>query len=205
MTPTPKFEYDQNIPTANDDLATSQAQFLSNFQQLFLAFAQNHVDFSAGATAGNHTVVELLSSPAGFETSAGEISLFAKPVAQQVDQLFLRYQGNFKDVQYTNYQLYALNQVAGKSQFFTVLPGKILIYYGSVVIPSYPYKLQLEPRLGKNIISVNLCYSGTPASPPSVNPITASSGLIKQLQINSPFGNVSTPNRLLFYFIMVNI
>ncbi len=204
MIPTPKFQYDQNVPQVNDDLATSQGQFLSNFQQLFLAFAQNHVNFSAGATAGNHTVIELLSSPSGFETSAGEISLFAKPVAQQVDQLFLRYQGNTQDVQYTNYQLYDLNQVPGRAQFFTVLPGKILIYYGLVSIPGYPYILDLDPPIAKNIISVNLCPALTPSQPPIVEPVTASNGIIKQLKLTTPF-SLPIVNELIFYFIMVNI
>jgi hypothetical protein len=201
---TPEFEYNQNIPKVNDDLATSQGGFLSNFQQLYDAFAQNHVALDGGSTAGNHTIVELLNSLTGFQTDAGELSLYASPVVDQSGQLFMRYQGNTKDVQITNYQLYELNQVAGRAQFFTVLPGKIMIYYGIVFIPGYPFILDLEPPIAKNIISVNLCPGQTPSFPPIATPVTASNGFIKQINLVTPL-SLPIKNELIFYFIMVNI
>ena len=201
---TPKFEYDQDIPKASDDLATSQGGFLANFQQLYNAFLKNHVPLDGGAVAGNHTIIELLNSSAGFETSAGELSLYASPVEQQTGQLFMRYQGNSQDVQYTNYQLYELNQTPQKLQFFTVLPGKILIYYGLVLVPSYPYILDLDPPIAKNIISVNFCPGITPSQPPIVELVTSSDGIIRQLKLQTPF-SLSIKNELIFYFVMVNI
>jgi len=201
---TPEFQYNQNIPNVNDDLATSQGGFLSNFQQLYNAFAQNHVPLDGGATAGNHTIVELLNSVAGFETSAGELSLYAKPIQGQTGQLLLRTQGNSQDIQYTNYQLYSLNQTTQRLQFFTVLPGKIMIYYGIVSVPGYPYILDLNPSIAKNIISVNFCPGGTPSQPPLVDPVTSVDGFIKQLKIVTPF-SLPIKNELIFYIVMVNI
>ncbi len=205
---TPEFEYNKNIPKVNDDLATSQGGFLANFQQLYNAFLKNHVPLDGGATAGNHTVIELLNSSSGFETSSGELSLYASPVDQQTGQLFMRYQGNSQDVQYTNYQLYELNQTPQRLQFFTTLPGKILIYYGLVIVPSYPYILDLDPPIAKNIISVNFCPgtrpTGLSSQVPLSNPVTASDGFIKQLKIEIPF-SLTAPNEPLFYSVMVNI
>lgn len=203
MVPTPQFQYNQNIPTANDDLATSQAQFLSNFQQLFLAFAQNHVNFSAGSTAGNHTVVELLSSPTGFETSAGEISLFAKPVAQQVDQLFLRYQGNTQDVQYTNYQVYPSTPIQpGQANFFTTLPGGLIVYFGSVVFSATALNyLYMDPFVCKSLLSVNFCPVGTiPSAPPYFNVITQREGFVTTLE-----GKSFSPGVTYYYIIVGKI
>ena len=185
---TPEFEYDKNIPNVNDSLAKSQGGFLSNFEQLYLAFAKNHVPLDGGSTAGNHTIVELLNSPIGFETSAGEISLYASPVLDQTGQLFLRYQGNSvgtKDVQYTNYQIYYQGAIQnGQFGYFTTLPGGLIVYFGvinfSVVKDNY---LLLDPKITKEIFSVNFCTAGTTSLPaPSFSIVTKENDFITKLQ-----------------------
>src|ERR1044072_1962632 len=98
-------EYDNKIPGGNDFLAVSQGDFLTNFSQLYNAFAKNHVALDAVTSAGNHTNIELLQQNTSPQTNIGEISLYSKPVADQTNQLFLRYQGNAQEVQVTAYQI----------------------------------------------------------------------------------------------------
>ena len=182
----PKFEYNQNIPKVNDDLATSQEGFLANFQQLYNAFAKNHVPLDGGATAGNHTYVELLDNPTGFETSAGEISLSSIPVANQVGQLFLRYQGNSQDVQYTNYQIYDQGPIYPDGQFgyFTTLPGGLIVYFGAIVFSSVKDNyLLLDPNITKEVLFVNFCTFGlVPSDSPTFTIPTKINDIVTKIQ-----------------------
>ncbi len=164
-------QYNANTPNVNDDLATSQGIFATNFQQLFDAFLKNHVSLDDATLAGNHNIIELVEQGKGFQTDAGEISIYSKDVDGQTDQLFLRYQGNGTEVQITNYQIYRPSQVAGQESYFTFLPGKILIYFGTVT-PSATANgnsLTFWPAITKNVIGVNFCAKGsTPNVSPSV-------------------------------------
>lgn len=182
---TPQFQYNQNIPNVNDDLATSQGGFLSNFQQLYNAFAQNHVPLDGGATAGNHTIIELLNNPTGFQTDAGELSLYAKPVENQAGQLFMRYQGNADDVQYTNYQIYDQGAIQnGQFGFFTTLPGGLIVYFGAVKISATNAggTIYLNPFITKELLSVNFCPFGTvPTIPPYFEVLSEREGYVTTL------------------------
>lgn len=181
---TPKFEYNQNIPNVNDDLATSQGGFLSNFQQLYNAFAKNHVPLDGGSIGGNHTIIELLNNATGFQTDAGEISLYASPVVNQTGQLFLRTQGNKQDIQYTNYQIYDQGGIQhGQHGFFSTLPGGIIVYFGGIDIGATENNsLLLQPNITKSLFSVNFCLTGSkPSNPPSFTIDTLQNGYITKL------------------------
>lgn len=182
---TPNPQYDQNIPKVNDDLATSQGGFLTNFQQLYNAFAQNHVALDGGATAGNHTKIEILSNPSGFQTDAGELSLYATPVPSQTNQLFMRYQGNTQDVQYTNYQVYSQGPIQpGQHGFFTTLPGGLIVYFGTIVFSAAAlHYLYMNPFVCKQLLSVNFCTQGTiPSAGPYFDVITQREGFVTTLE-----------------------
>lgn len=195
---TPKFEYNQSIPNVNDDLATSQGGFLANFQQLYDAFAKNHVPFDGGATAGNHTFIELLNNPTGFETSAGEISLNATPVENQAGQLFVRTQGNKQDIQYTNYQIYDQGAIQnGQFGYFTTLPGGLIVYFGAVDPGTTKSKIDLNPFITKQILSVNLCAYITPTITPDFNVLTIENGIVKTIIFNQFATNI------IYYYLIV--
>ncbi len=200
---TPEFEYNQNIPKLSDDLATSQAGFLSNFQQLYNAFSKNHLPLDANVNAGNHTIVELLNNLTGFETSAGEFSINATPVEAQTGQLFVRYQGNTQDVQYTNYQIYYQGVIQnGQFGYFTTLPGGIIVYFGGVNFTSFNSNgtISLEPFITKELLSVNLCPSGTiPRLPPSFTVLTEQDNLVKTIV---PQANTFVDGVLYYYLIV---
>lgn len=198
---TPAFQYNQNIPNVNDDLATSQGGFLANFQQLYNAFSQNHVALDGGATAGNHTIVELLTSASGFQTDAGELSLYATPVPSQTNQLFMRYQGNTQDVQYTNYQIYDQGAIQnGQFGFFTTLPGGLIVYFGGVnfTATNAGKTIYLAPFITKELLSVNFCTAGTtPSEAPFFEVLSEREGIVTTL-----LGKQFSPNFVYYYLIV---
>lgn len=168
-------QYNPNTPLPDDKLAASQTDFLNNFSDLYNAFRVNHVALDGGATAGNHTKIELLEQPKGFQTNIGEISVYTKDVEGQTDQIFLKYE-NGQEFQFTNYQIYKPVDVAWKISYFTFLPGKILVYFGTFKPSKYPPTgfgdpaITLEPNIAKNIMSFNICSVGsTPNVTPSVS------------------------------------
>jgi hypothetical protein len=154
--PTP--QYNPNVPqNPSDTLDVTQRQLLANFQAMFNAFLVNHVSLTGGATAGNHTIVQLLEQDSDPQTDTSEISVYVKEVEGQTDQIFLKYQGNAGQViQLTNYQIYALPQTPTLSQFFTFLPGKLLVYFGSFSTLQTNV-LNLFPAIAKNIMTISLC------------------------------------------------
>lgn len=200
---TPQFEYNQNIPRVNDDLATSQGGFLSNFQQLYNAFALNHVALDGGATAGNHTIVELMNSLGGFQTDQGELSLNATSVSEQTGQLFMRTQGNAQHIQYTNYQIYYQGAIQnGQFGYFTVLPGGVIVYFGGVnfTATNQGGTIYLAPFITKELMSVNFCATGTtPTQAPSFNTLAERPGLITTIV---PQSGTFTANVVYYYLIV---
>ncbi len=209
--PTNEPQYNANVPVTTDFLATSQGNFLNNFEQLYTAFLKNHVALDGGATAGNHKVIEMLEQPKGFQTDPGEISVYSKDVEGQTDQLFLGYQGNGIEVQLTNYQIYTLpivtkpNGNAIQHGYFTILPGKVIVYFGDV----FPKRsstgnlLDLAPYVCKNVMGVNLCPLGTtPSYNPGINLIKNNSGIITTISLN--LLSVNTGDQF-FYLIFGNI
>jgi len=162
-------EYNKIVPQPNDFLADSQDDFLTNFGQLYNAFARNHVALDAASLSGNHTKIELLQQSQGPETSVGEISLYSKKLVQPKQttiQLYHRYQGGAAagtEVQLTNYQLYspgALEQ--GLVSFFTFLPGGLILYFGIINFSKAPANsLYLQPYICTNIMAYNFCVKGT--------------------------------------------
>src|ERR1700741_1033432 len=102
MTPSDK-PYDPNQPPKpNSSIGGAQDPFITNFMEMYNAFKVNHVALDAASDLGNHTVIDLLDSFGGFQTDVGEISVYAKTVKDQTDQLFLTLQGNSQDIQYSN-------------------------------------------------------------------------------------------------------
>jgi hypothetical protein len=208
MTITPKNAYDLKIPGSNDFLAESQIDLLSNFGQLYNAFARNHIPLDVATSSGNHTNVELLQQSRGPETSVGEISLYCKKVVnptETTNNLFLRYQGGSaagKEVQMTTYQLYN-QQIIQPGQFglFTYLPGGLILYFGIVDFSgTNSNTLYLNPFITKNVIAVNLCTSGpSPSISPWVSVLSERQGLITTL-----IGHDFVPGIFYYYIVLGN-
>ncbi len=158
-------EYNSRIPNANDFLAVSQGNFLDNFQQLYDAFATNHVALDDSIlTPGNHTFIELLQQGKGPATQFGEISLYSKLVEGQTNQLFLRYQGGqAPDVQLTAYQIYPAQNLPWQISYFTFLPGNVIVYFGISIPESSPEgnAVNFPPYVMKNVIASAFCAQAT--------------------------------------------
>lgn len=199
--------YNPNVPQNRPDaIKTTQAQLQANFQALFNAFRVNHVTLNdATATPGNHTIVELLEQVQAIETNVSEINIYTKEDADTTDQPFFRYQGNGQEFQFIPYQIYSLkdfdnnNGVTG-SRFFTFLPGKVLVYFGTLNNSNQTelnLTLELFPAIAKNIITVSACVIGkTPAGNGTVQLSPPEDGFIKKIYF-FPFS--------IQYLVMANI
>ncbi len=155
--------YNANFPLLNTSFADWQIGFQNNFTQLYEAFNINHVSLDSASNAGNHEVVELVEQEKDIQTNASSVSIYAKDVDNQTDQLFIRFGGDQTSYQLTNYQIYSLPDIKNGStlvqkQYFTFLPGGLIAYFGKFYIPkgSNPISLLINPVIAKNIITANL-------------------------------------------------
>jgi hypothetical protein len=191
--------YDPNIPQfPSSSLAVTQQPFLTNFQAIFNIFSKNH-DFATG----NHLFTQLLEQAIPLQTNLGEISVFSQNALNQTDQVYLRYQGNGQIFQYTNYQLYSISD-----QFiFTILPGRIIVYFGSFTSQSV-FTLTPLPMIARNIISISFCplvASATAAAgKPKVEILAAIDGIIPGIKVTSSLGTNQAPPPS-YYLILANI
>lgn len=119
-------DYNPSVPKQTDDIASSQPDFLANFQSLFDVFANNHVAFNE-SKQGYHDVVQLFEQKSSLQTTTSELSIYSKKVTGQTDQVFLRRPGNGEEIQLTNYQIYPSSS---GDAFFTTLPGGVIVYFG---------------------------------------------------------------------------
>lgn len=201
-------DFNANVPLVTDPFADWQVSFLKNFKQLYNASSVNHVplDDPIVANRGNHTIIELMEQDTEIQTNIGEMSIYTKNVESQTDQIFMEYEGNGTEFQYTNYQLYTLDPIKNgativQNQYFTFLPGKIIVYFGSLEVGSTP-NIILNPPVAKNIITVNLTAKDATTSNGTPTPVSiAQEGIIRQiglLTLNGP-GTMK-----LFYVVLAN-
>jgi hypothetical protein len=168
------------------------------------AFKVNHVPLEATTNIGAHIIAELIEQALPIETGVGEITAYARDADGQTDQLFLRYQGNQKEFQYTNYQLYSVTD----TDFFTFLPGRILIYFGLFTPKTGKnfdenYTIKLVPGIATKIISAVLCQEGsTPNSAIIYANVKDKEGdYFKNIQ----FGYSNSLTTKAYYLIMANV
>jgi hypothetical protein len=158
--------YNANIPLVDTTFDQWQKLFLSNFDQMERSFKINHVPLDDPSLTGNHTIVQLVeqASDLKMQTNIGDFAAFTRDVSDQTDQVFMQYQGNGKEFQYTNYQIYSVPDIKNgnlivQKTYFTTLPGKIIVCFGSLLssISLRPAKVtvKLFPPVIKNIISIN--------------------------------------------------
>lgn len=168
--------YNPNIPQLFDSYASWQENFQNNFQQLFDAFGQNHVALDA-ANAGDHTVVEMLEQANPVQTNTAEIAMYAKDVSGQTDQTFMRFGSNLTEFQYTNYQIYSIEETDRQTTYFTFLPGKLIVYFGRTKVNNVG-TITLNPPIATNIISMN--FTAILSSSPVISSSSFVTTLIKE-------------------------
>jgi hypothetical protein len=217
--------FNPNVPLRKDKFNSSQLDFLTNFMTLYTAFSANHVALDATSNAGNHNVIQLLEQPTGstFQTDLGEISIYCKAPSNtegvsldQGDQIFLKYQGNQPEFQLSAYQIFAPPIITGggitQTPFFTFLPGKVLLYFGTIKcslqgLGSTNAPLYLRPPIATNIITMNFCLQGNNAGyPPMVSIKTANgNGFYEVLYLQSTDLQPTPANQTFFYVVLANI
>lgn len=202
--------YNPNYPEIESTWADWQVQFIQNFEQLGLAFSQNHVPLNDPTIAnrGNHTIIqmpELLNPP---QTGSTEFSIHTKNVEGQTAQVYFTYPGNAPVVQFTNYQIYSVLPTAQQTTFFTFLPGGILIYFGGFgpFIPTNGNNtIFLNPPVTKSVRGVQFALSGsTPDYTPAfVTKPPDSNGIIDEIYV-IPTLPQKVPQAV-FYMVIANI
>ncbi len=204
---TPSDPYNPNVPQfPSDSLETSQPQFQNNFSQLYDIFLRNHVKLNDAVDAGNHTIIQLLEQEAntGIQTDLGEISVYAKDVVDQTDQVFLQYQGQGQEIQYTNYQIYKPENNDFQTKYFTFLPGKLIMYFGSISPTEQANIVDLSPYVSKHIMSISLCPIGSiPFYKPTTEILSPINGIIQGIKLSSP--TFVIPLLPQFYCVVANV
>lgn len=209
--------YNPNVPEGpSSSIGQGQIDFLKNFMALYNAFAVDHVALDAATDAGNHKIIDLLQQSSQFQTNIGEISVYCKGAEEGEkgtenilsDQIFFRYQGNQDEFQFTNYQIYSIDNSNPPKQFFTFLPGRVIIYFGLIAVDlqnNFSIPFNLFPAIAINIITMNFCPVGTIGSfPPTVEiQEPDSNGIYKTIILNNALGPKS-PTQL-YYSVMANI
>jgi hypothetical protein len=213
-TPTPKYE--PNIPQEESTVGNNQVPFLNNFNQLFLAFGNDHIALNDPTNAGNHSVIKLAEQgntddeiPSDPATNIGEIAFYSLKPTDQTDQIFFRQQNNADPVQYTNYQIYPLapimqGSVVVQRPFFSFLPGNIIVYFGTFTPNANPFDLIIEPVVSTNIYGVNLGVLNTPSTFVSnVAPLLNASGKCNIVRTTRSVSTIAAPPQS--YIIFGNV
>lgn len=197
--------YQPNTPQfPSDSLAESQKNFLANFQSLFTNFALDHVAMNTAVTAGNHSVVHLIEQDNALQTDDQEISVYTKKAAGQTDQVFLRYQNNGQEIQYTNYQIYSIPSTQFSTRYFTFLPGRIIMYFGTFQnLPNLIFNL--KPTVAKDVISVSTTPIGTALRDAETLVASDVTDTKIQFHVNPRKSNAGTASSPYFYMIVANI
>jgi len=76
----------------------------------------------------------------------------------------MRYQGNGKEFQLTQYQIYSIKSTPQQTSYFTFLPGGIIVYFGRVNATGTQFTLNINPAVCTNITGINLCPIGDVSS-----------------------------------------
>lgn len=200
--------YNPNTPQlTSETLDDSGSQMQINFQKLYENFEKNHVPLDSVTNQGNHTIIQLIEQPenSGIQTDLGEVSVYVKDVAEQADQIFLEYQGNGQEIQYTNYQIYKPEDNPFQDKYFTFLPGKILLYFGVIRPTVAANLLDLSPYISRKIISVSLCpVSTTPSFKPTIEIPSPKNGIYQGIILKAPsLIGIAPPAS--FYMVMANV
>lgn len=199
--------YNPNVPfNPSSSIGQGQIDFQKNFQALYSAFVVNHVALDAVSGAGNHTVLQFPEQEQAFQTDTGELAVYSKNVSGQTDQLFLRYQFNGTEFQYSNYQIYPLEATSAHTPFFTFLPGKVIAYFGilNVTLEAFStFELILRPAICKHIITMNFCPVGLSASYPPYVSLQSPSGEQGVYSVINLMGNPKITNPTQLYYLIL--
>ena len=198
--------YNPNVPTApGDTFAESQPDLLNNFMALANIFAVNHVPLDASFANGNHTYMEMFEQENDPQTGTSQIAAYAKQVNGQATQVFLRSLGNSVPYQLTAYQIYPTMLA---NTYFTLLPGNIMMYFGTIPA-KLPSSFDLFPKICDKIISIVVNASGGLSPSNGYNPwvtITAPSedNLIGQINLFQAAATSTLPTAF-NYIVLGNI
>jgi len=194
MNPTDPPEFNPQVPLPDTNIPNGQKLLLDNFKTIYDAFLTNHISLDDPTNPGNHNVIQLLEQTQKQATESQEIAIYSKKVDGQTDQLFMRYQGNGKEFQLTQYQIYQIEATPTQISYFTFLPGGIIVYFGRVNPTGNNFPINLNPAICGNILGVNLCPIGgvsTGFVQSNVSLTTTNEGKFNTIQLTSTTNNAN--------------
>ena len=170
--------YNPNIPQPDDNPSESQLQLLSNFQQLLLAFLQNHVTLNASGE-GKHKFLQMPEQTDAPTTGADEGALYTKDDNGQT-VLFYRGANDGEEV-----PLGGGNPSQTGSDYSWDLPGGLQIRFGIAVLLANTTSVNVTfPSPFSNNAYVGfLTYAGPLVSS---NALTVFSLTTTEISIHSP-------------------
>ena len=126
--------YDPFIPQSTQKFSAWQPPMLVNFEELFTAFAVNHIQMASvvqpsQTEQGKHTFVDMLQGTGNFETNANQVNIFTKLDGNNVSQLWVKFLSNQNETQYTACE--NINYTPKITQ--SSLPGPFVIFSGTWV------------------------------------------------------------------------
>ena len=195
--------FNPTAPNVNNPYAQWQMELLANFRSMSSTFAQNHVSLESASGSGNHTHVDLFEQPSAPQTNSDEFSIYTKDVEATTTQVFMRYQENGQEFQYTMYQIYPINGFGVQEGFFTFLPGGLICYFGKLNVVTGGIRqtsFSLSPLVCKNVI----CICTTPTSNVAKTWITTpiySKEIIVHIDVKFLIGAVVP----IYYFVIGNL
>jgi len=120
--------YTSDIPQSGESLGGTRARINTNFQQIAVVEAVNHVAFNA-AGEGKHKFLQMPEQSAA-PTTAGNEAGFYSAQANSVSQLFMRRESDGATLQLTASDV--SDVTAQATEGYSCLPGGLLIQYGSI-------------------------------------------------------------------------
>lgn len=198
--------YNPNIPRISDPFSLWQINFQKNFKALSDVFKVNHIALENSSNVGNHTFINLFEQDSPLQTNSGDFAIYTKEDPTQTDQIFMRYEQNGQEFQFSNYQIYSIPDTKTQKTYFTFLPGRILVYFGEFTPskPSSTIDLLLNPPVSKNIMSIILTPI-TSNAPLNYTENKKGQYIISLTLKNAPFGSSSVSIVKHYYTVLANI
>lgn len=195
--------FDPNVPEfPSDTLNVTQPELFDNFAAIFNAFLVNHIPLNE-ANQGNHTIIQLIEQLNDPQTNSNDLAVYTKDAPGQTDQIFMKFQKNGQVFQFTNYQIYSIFAGPTQSSYFTFLPGRIIVYFGSFTSLPNNNQLNLIPPIATNIITVSQVPTGlTLANKANVSLLRNGAGLYNAVLFKTGLLNIALPSN---YLIMANV
>jgi hypothetical protein len=145
--------YNPNIPQTSDPILQSYGQLRANFQQINIAFSDNHVGLTEDPEfSGMHNVLTMRPQGSDPTTTSTQVAIYNKLVSS-VPELFFRPSSNQTPIQLT----YPSLKNTTLSQY-TFIAGPFVIYTGFINNPTNGQVVTLTPGTSLKYVDLTAAH-----------------------------------------------